>query len=228
MQDLSNWKGCPRPDGRSLEGRYVKLEKLDAMTHGDGLFEASRRDDADDRFRWLFEYPAQSRNEFQTWIEKAEASEDPLFYAVIDKKTGKIGGRQTLMRIDPAYGVIEIGNIFWSAIVSQTPATTEAYYLFAKHVFEDLGYRRFEWKCNNRNEPSKRAALRYGMQAEGIFRQHMIQKGENRDTAWFSMLDGEWPQCKAAFEEWLEPKNFDGAGKQINKLADIRKSLNEV
>lgn len=225
MSDLSNWKSCPRPDGRVLEGRFIRLEKLNAAKHGDGLFEASRMEDADDRFRWLFEYPAQSREEFQTWMENVEASGDPLFYVVIDRQTGKIGGRQTFMRIDPAYGVIEIGNIFWSSLIAQTPATTEAFYLFAKHVFEDLGYRRFEWKCNNRNEPSKRAALRYGMQAEGVFRQHMIQKGENRDTAWFSMLDKEWPACKAAFEAWLAPENFDSGGKQVASLAKIRESL---
>lgn len=228
MSDLSNWSGCPKPDGRGLEGRFVKLEKLDAKKHVDGLFEASRMEDADIRFRWLFEYPAQSRSEFQTWMEKVEASEDPLFYAVIDKNTGKIGGRQTLMGIDPTYGVIEIGNIFWSSIIAQTPATTEAFFLFAKHVFEDLGYRRFEWKCNNLNEPSKSAALRYGMQAEGIFRQHMIQKGKNRDTAWFSMLDSEWPICKAAFETWLRPANFDAKGKQIRKLAAIRNDLQKT
>lgn len=222
MEDLSNWNGCPRPDGRVLEGHFVRLEKLDAKKHGDGLFAASSMCDADDRFRWLFEYPPQSREEFQAWMEKVEASEDPYFYAVIDKQTEKVAGRQTLMRIDPAHGVVEIGNIMWSALIAQTPATTEAFFLFAKHIFEDLGYRRFEWKCNNRNEPSKRAALRYGMQAEGVFRQALVVKGENRDTAWFSMLDKEWSVCKAAFEAWLSPENFDGAGKQIARLAELR------
>ena len=228
MSDLSNWNGCPKPDGRMLEGRFVRLEKLSAAKHGDALFGASRMEDADARFRWLFEYPADSREEFQIWMEKVEASENPFFYTVIDKKSGKAAGRQTLMRIDPAYGVIEIGNIFWSSIISQTPATTEAFYLFAKHIFEDLGYRRFEWKCNNLNEPSKSAALRYGMKAEGVFRQHMIQKGKNRDTAWFSMLDGEWLVSKVAFEAWLHPENFDAQGRQIGKLAAIRNDLQKT
>ena len=156
-------------------------------------------------------------------LDAAEASADPLYYAVIDKQSGKVAGRQTLMRIDATNGVIETGHIFWSSLIAQTPATTEAFYLFAKHIFDDLGYRRFEWKCNDRNEPSKRAALRYGMSAEGVFRQAGVAKGENRDTAWFSMLDNEWPLCKAALEKWLMPENFDDDGNQIARLSDIRK-----
>ena len=208
MRDLSNWSGCPRPDGRTLDGRFVRLEKLGAGKHGDELFAAATMNDADDRFRWLPELPPVDRAAFQPWLESAEASADPLYYAVIDKKSGKVAGRQTLMRIDQANGVIETGHIFWSALISRTPATTEAFYLFARHIFDDLGYRRFEWKCNNRNEPSKRAALRYGMEAEGVFRQAGVVKGENRDTAWFSMLDGEWPVCKTAFESMARAGEF--------------------
>jgi RimJ/RimL family protein N-acetyltransferase len=222
MDDLSNWKGCKRPSEEVLEGNFVRLERLDAGRHGDGLFSASTMEDAGERFRWLPEYPPQSREAFQPWLDMAQDSTDPLYYAVIDKASGQIAGRQTLLRIDPANGVAEIGHIFWSSIISRTPATTEAFYLFAKMLFDDLGYRRFEWKCNDRNGPSKTAALRYGMQAEGVFRQHLVVKGENRDTAWFSMIDKEWPACRAAFETWLSPDNFDDAGRQKRTLAAIR------
>ena len=122
------------------------------------------------------------------------------------------------MRIVPEHGVIEIGSIYWGPAIARTPRATEALYLFARHIFETLGYRRFEWKCNDRNEPSKRAAKRFGFTYEGLFRQHMIAKGENRDTAWFSMLDSEWPERKATFERWLEPSNFDASGQQKTPL----------
>ena len=225
MKDLSNWAGCPTPQPVILEGRFVRLEPLDAQRHGDGLFKASSMSDSDERFRWLPEYPPSSREEFQPWLERAEKSPDPMYFTVIDRESGKIAGRQTLMRIDAANGVAEIGNILWSAAIARKPATTEAFFLFARHVFDDLGYRRFEWKCNNRNEPSKRAALRYGMQYEGLFRQALVVKGENRDTAWFSMIDAEWRLCKAALEAWLEPGNFDGEGRQIRRLEEIRSQL---
>lgn len=214
MKDLSNWTPRPLPHADVMEGRFARLERLSATRHGDGLFAVSTMADADDRFRWLPEYPPQSREAFQPWLDKAEASTDPLYYVVIDKKTGKVAGRQTLMRIDPANGVIEIGHVFWSSLIARGPATTEAFFLFAAHVFDDLGYRRFEWKCNDRNEPSKLAALRYGMSPEGVFRQAAVVKGENRDTAWFSMIDTEWPLAKAAFETWLAPENFDTQGRQ--------------
>ncbi|MGB7288124.1 MAG: GNAT family protein [Salaquimonas sp.] len=228
MNSLNDWTSCDRPSSAVLKGNYVTLERLSAEKHGDELYVASTMPDADQRFRWLFEYPPESRGAFQSWLEMVEKSLDPLFYAVIDHRSGKVAGRQTLMRIDEKNGVIETGSIFWSSIISQTPATTEAFYLFAKYVFEDLGYRRFEWKCNNRNEPSKNAALRYGMKAEGVFRQHMIVKNENRDTSWFSMLDSEWPICKAAFDLWLHPENFDENGLQKRKLGEIRGYLQAV
>jgi RimJ/RimL family protein N-acetyltransferase len=141
-----------------------------------------------------------------------------LFSAVIDKASGRAAGRQALMRITPEHGVIEIGHILWGPAISRTRAATEALYLAARHVFDDLGYRRFEWKCNNLNEPSKTAAQRFGFSFEGVFRQHMWGKGANRDTAWFSMLDREWPAIKREYERWLDPANFDAAGNQRSKL----------
>lgn len=203
----------------------MRLEPLQAARHGDGLYAASIVADAAVRFRWLFEYPPESRAAFAPWLEKAEASEDPLFFTVIAKDSGQIAGRQTLMRIEPAHGVIEIGNIYWGPLVSRKPAATEALYLFARHVFDDLGYRRFEWKCNNRNEPSKRAAERFGFRFEGVFRQHLVVKGENRDTAWYSILDSEWPYLRQAYEAWLDPANFDSEGKQKRTLEQMRAEI---
>jgi RimJ/RimL family protein N-acetyltransferase len=224
-QDPSAWTPRERPRRDPLEGRFVRLEPLDAARHGEGLYQASTTPDADERFRWLSEYPPQSREAFQPWLEKAEPSLDPLYFTVIDKDSGKIAGRQTFMRIDAPNGVIEIGAILWNGLVSRKPAATEALYLFARHAFDDLGYRRFEWKCNDRNGPSKRAALRFGFTFEGLFRQHMIVKGENRDTAWFAMLDREWPIVGKAMEMWLDPGNFDKDGIQRKRLEEIREEL---
>ncbi len=222
MTDLETWTPRPRPDRMPMEGRYVRLEPLSADRHGDGLFKAATEGDADDRFRWLPERTPADRAEFGSWLERSEASEDPLFFTVIDKASGEPVGRQTLMRIDPAHGVIEIGNIHWGPRMQRSRLSTEAFFLFARHVFDDLGYRRFEWKCNDRNEPSKRAALRFGFTFEGVFRQHLIVKGENRDTAWFSIIDKEWSALKAVYEAWLDPGNFDADGNQKRTLREVR------
>lgn len=225
MTDLSNWQPRSRPAREPLEGRYVRLEPLSAARHGDGLYEAATIGDADARFRYLGEYTPDSREAFQPWLDKAETSEDPLYFAVVDKATGKVGGRQTFLRIDPANGVIEIGHIHWGPLISRKPAATEAHFLFMQYAFDTLGYRRWEWKCNNRNEPSKRAAERFGFTFEGVFRQHMVIKGENRDTAWYSVIDKEWPALKQAYEGWLDPSNFDSDGNQKRRLEEFRKSL---
>lgn len=205
-----------------MEGHYARLEPLDAARHGDGLYAASAVPDADQRFAWLFEYPPESRTTFQSWLAQAETSADPLHYVVIDKASGSVAGRQSLMRIDARFGVIEIGNIYWGPLISRRPAATEAQFLFMRYVFEDLGYRRYEWKCNDRNEPSKRAAIRFGFKYEGLFRQHMIVKGESRDTAWFSIIDKEWPALRRAYEAWLDPGNFAADGTQKRRLQEFR------
>jgi RimJ/RimL family protein N-acetyltransferase len=216
--DLTNWKGVERPERVALEGRYVRLEPLDAGRHGRDLLASAQQPGADDRFRYLFEDAPADMAAFTAWLEKAEASPDPLFFAVIDKRTGRAEGRQALMRIDATHGVIEIGNILWGPAIARSRVTTEALYLFAKLAFDTLGYRRFEWKCNNLNEPSKKAAERFGFTYEGVFRQHMVAKGKNRDTAWFAMIDADWPRLKAGYESWLDPDNFDDAGQQKSKL----------
>lgn len=221
MTDLSAWTPRPRPARAPLEGRFVRLEPLDPAIHGDDLFAASTVADAGERFRYLFEAPPATRAEFGAWLDRAAASEDPLHFAVIDRATGRAAGRQTLMRIEPAHGVIEIGNIYWGPAIARRPAATEALYLFARHVFDDLGYRRFEWKCNALNAPSRSAALRFGFAFEGIFRQHMVVKGQNRDTAWYAMIDAEWPMLRRAYEAWLEASNFDAEGMQRLRLSAL-------
>lgn len=223
--DLENWTPRERPAKAPMEGRYVRLEPLDVARHGDGLYEASATPDGDQRFRWLYELPPENRETFQPWLEKAATSQDPLYFTVIDRASGRIAGRQTFMRIDTTNGVVEIGNILWNDPVARRPAATEALFLFARHAFDDLGYRRFEWKCNNENEPSKRAALRFGFSFEGVFRNHLIVKGRNRDTAWFAMIDEDWPTIRRAFEEWLDPANFDSEGRQKRRLEEIRAGL---
>jgi RimJ/RimL family protein N-acetyltransferase len=222
MADLSNWTARPLPSRKAMVGRHVRLEALEPTVHGDGLFEASTTPDAGDRFRWLPDYPPASRAVFDNWLNSATTAKGTLVFVVIDRPTGKIGGRQSFMRIDADNGAIEVGNILWTGLVARRPAATEAIYLFARHIFNDLGYRRFEWKCNNRNEPSKRAAIRFGFKPEGVFRNHMVVKGENRDTAWYAMTDDDWSRARKGFEAWLDPSNFDETGNQIARLQDLR------
>jgi RimJ/RimL family protein N-acetyltransferase len=175
---------------------------------------------AEDRFRYLSDSP-QDRAGFEDWFVRAAASEDPLFYAVIDRATQRCEGRQSFMRITPEHGVIEIGHILWGPAIARTRVATEALFLFARHAFDVLGYRRFEWKCNARNDPSKRAARRFGFTYEGTFRQHMVVKGESRDTAWFAIVDTDWLSIRRGFEQWLEPANFDRQGRQKARLAEL-------
>lgn len=221
-EDLSTWTPCQLPSLNTMEGQFVRLEKLCPEKHADGLFDASAQPDGDERFRWLPDVPPTDRDVFRSWVADMAASKDPIFFAVIDKATGKVAGRQTFMRMDPGNGVAEIGHIYWGPLVSRKPAATEALYLFARHIFDDLGYRRFEWKCNNENLPSKRAAKRFGFKHEGVFHQHLVMKGKNRDTAWFAMLDKDWDKVRSSFEAWLSKDNFDEAGKQIQKLEEMR------
>ncbi len=214
---MSAPKPATPPQRVVLDGRYVRLEPL-AVVHAEALLAAARVPDMDQRFAYLPVDPPATVEGFREWITERSTHSDPMLFAVVDKATGQAGGWQQLMRIEPAHGVIEIGNVYWGPAIARTPLATELLYLFARHVFEDLGYRRFEWKCNNRNEPSKRAATRFGFSFEGVFRQHMIARGQSRDTAWFSMLDGEWPARKAEFERWLDPGNFDADGQQKTAL----------
>jgi RimJ/RimL family protein N-acetyltransferase len=216
-------EGAParRPERTTLSGRAISLVPLDAGLHSDALFEGANGGDKDRSWTYLFDGPYTDRAVFRANIEAKAKSEDPLFFAIVDQASGKAVGYQTFLRIEPQHRVIEVGNILYTPAMQRTIGATEAQYLFARHVFDDLGYRRYEWKCNNLNAPSKRAALRFGFAFEGVFRQHMIVKGRNRDTAWYSMLDSEWPARRAAFEHWLSPDNFDTAGRQKISLATL-------
>jgi RimJ/RimL family protein N-acetyltransferase len=214
---MADLKPALPPERITLEGRYCRLEPI-GLQHVQELYAATSGEGESERYQWLFDYPPASVRELTTWVGQAALREDQLAFAIIDKANDRCGGRQTLMRIAANEGSIEIGGVLWGRGVSRTRVATEALYLFARYVFEDLGFRRFEWKCNDLNTPSKRAATRFGFIFEGIFRQHMILKGQNRDTAWFSMLDHEWPRRKAGFEAWLDPANFDADGTQLTKL----------
>jgi RimJ/RimL family protein N-acetyltransferase len=203
----------------TLRGRHVTLEPLNADSHTAALWEAVNGHD--ELWTWLAEGPHASESDLRQSIEQKRAGTAAVFLAIVARETGKAAGYASFMRMEPAHGVVEVGNILMSPILQRTTAATEAMYLMAAHVFEHLGYRRYEWKCNAENEPSRRAALRYGFTFEGIFRQHMVIKDRNRDTAWFSMLDHEWPARKAAFEAWLDPANFDAEGHQRQNLTEI-------
>ena len=214
---------APLPQRVTLKGRYVTLVPLEPG-HADALYEGAHGAGNEAVWTYLYERPFEDRAEFAAHIAAKAASKDPMFYAITDARSGAVLGYQTLMRIDAANRVIEVGNILYTRAMQRTAGATEAQYLFARYVFEDLGYRRYEWKCNNLNAPSKRAALRFGFSFEGIFRQHMIVKGRNRDTAWYSMLDGEWPARRRAFEAWLAPHNFDAHSQQIKSLSGLQTS----
>jgi RimJ/RimL family protein N-acetyltransferase len=211
-----------RPERVTLKGRWITLLPLDAAAHAEALYKDSNGDaEREAVWTYLFDGPYESLGEFRANIEAKARSTDPLFFAVIDNASGRAVGYQTFLRIDPPNRVIEVGNILYTPTMQRTAGATEAQYLFASYVFDELGYRRYEWKCNAHNAPSRRAAERFGFTFEGVFRQHMIVKGRNRDTAWFAMLDSEWPARKAAYERWLSPDNFDAEGRQKLKLSDL-------
>ena len=206
---------APMPGDVTLKGHYGSVERLDAAKHGDALWAAMGGQNQ----IWAFIPAGTAFDEagLKGYVAACEMNKERIFYAVIDG-TGKAVGILSLMEIRPAMRVIEVGNIVYSPALQRTPLGTEAQYLIARYAIETLGYRRYEWKCDDRNEPSKRAARRFGFTYEGTLRQHMIVKGQNRDTAWYSILDSEWPARKSAFERWLALENFDRDGRQKTKL----------
>ena len=222
MSDLSNWKAPPFPPAKVLEGRYCRLEPLDVARHGADIA-AAFADAPDDLWAWLPTYKPEGRAAYEAFLAATVTRTDIVPLAVVDRADGKAKGHLHIMEIRPAHGVFEVGSITYSPSLQRTRAATEAIYLVGDYGFS-LGYRRYEWKCNNRNEPSKRAALRYGYKYEGLFRQHMVVKARSRDTAWYSIIDGEWPARKAAFERWLAPENFDAQGRQKVSLAALNKA----
>lgn len=218
---LADWKGVPAPTVTVIEGRFIRLEKLDPARHGDGLFKALQGPGADPKLWDYLPYgPFPERAAFDAWLNNHASHSDPYFFSVIDKASGDVQGILSLMSIVPEQGRIEIGHVTFGAPMQRSPKSTEAVYLLARHSFE-LGNRRLEWKCNNANARSKNAAERLGFSFEGVFRQHTVVKGRNRDTAWYSILDGEWPAIEAGFERWLSDENQAGSG-QLKTLVECR------
>lgn len=211
-----------RPERTILHGRFVTLAPLDAAAHGANLYEATRGPEGDNVWLYLPYGPFPKRALFEAQLQEKAGSEDPLYFAIIENSTGLVVGHASYLRIKPEHCSIEVGHILYVPKFQRTVGATETMYVMAKYAFDDLGYRRYEWKCNALNVASRKAASRLGFTFEGVFRQHMIIKGRNRDSAWYSMLDSEWPLCKSAFEKWLEPSNFDAQGKQRASLSEIR------
>lgn len=212
------WAPPLSPPPRVLEGERVRVEPIDPARHADDLFEANRLDKSGEGWTYLAYGPFEDSVAYRTWLDTACLGADPMFWAYVDTATGKAVGLGSFLRIDPGSGVIEVGHIRFSPMLQRTPHATESMYLKMKYVF-DLGYRRYEWKCDALNAPSRRAAERYGFKFEGIFRQATHYRGRNRDTAWFSIIDSEWPGVRAAHEAWLDPANFDGQGVQRQPLS---------
>lgn len=222
-QPLLDWQPVAIPAHQPLDGQYVRLEPLDPARHGDDLWQALQGPDSDSALWDYLPYgPFSERAAFDAWLGGHAASRDPLFFSVIDLSQQRAVGLLSYLRIAPKDGCIEIGHIAFGRAMQRSPASTEAVYLLAKLALGELGYRRLEWKCNADNARSMRAAERLGFRYEGLFRQHMMVKGRNRDTAWFSILDSEWPACNAAFERWLAAANFDTEVRQQQRLQDLR------
>jgi RimJ/RimL family protein N-acetyltransferase len=221
-----DWAGAARPRRRTLQGVAASLEPLDVPRHARDLYEASHPPvTGPELWDYLPYGPFADLREFTAWLAACERSPDPLWFAIVNRDSGRALGMASYLRIAPAHGVIEIGHIWMSPLLQRTRAATEAIYLLAREVFAQLGDRRLEWKCDALNAPSRRAAERFGFRFEGVFRQAAVIKGRNRDTAWYSLLDGEWPAARDAWEQWLDESNFDAAGRQRRALGEIHASL---
>ena len=221
LGELVDYSSSPLPRRVTLKGRTISVVPLDALEHLNSLWASTGGPQNEHLWTHMFEDPFQNRASFEAYLQRKEESDDPLYYSIIDNATGDAVGWAAYMRMDTHQRVIEVGSIMFSPRLQRTVGGTEAMYLMAKHAFEDMNYRRYEWKCDALNMPSRRAALRLGFTYEGLFRQHMIVKRRNRDTAWYSMLDSEWPARKRAFEQWLDPANFDANGKQGISLSEL-------
>ena len=217
---LPGWKGVERPPRTAMTGRYCRVEPIDPARHAEDLYRANALDFSRRSFTYLLSGPFDTFDAYRQWMESSCLGDDPLFHAIVDAGTGKAVGVAAYMRIDPKNGVIEVGNLNFSPLLQRKPAATEAMYLMMKRVFE-MGYRRYEWKCDSLNAPSRAAAQRLGFSYEGIFRQAVVYKGRSRDTAWYAAIGSEWPALERAFQRWLDPANFDGQEKQRVRLSDL-------
>jgi len=225
VSDLSNWQSRSEPDLKTVEGGSVRIDRAQFSEGNEALFAAIGGPGNDDLWRYIPIGPFDDAQTLGSTIKAVGEHHNWQTHILRAPDTGDVLGMASYMRIRPEAGSAEVGCIVFSKKLKRTSAATEAMYLMAKHIFDDLGYRRYEWKCDNANEASKRAALRLGFTSEGTFRQDMVVKGRNRDTAWYSIADGEWPKVKVAFEAWLAPENFDAEGRQRQSLQDIRAGL---
>jgi len=217
---LPGWKAPPRPPRTVMAGRYCRVEPLEPARHAEPLYRANALDPSNRNFTYLLSRPFDTYDAYRQWLESACLGEDPLFHAIIDGETRQAAGVASFMRIDPKNGVIEVGNINYSPLLQRSRAATEAMYLMMQRAF-GLGYRRYEWKCDALNAASRAAAQRLGFSFEGVFRQAVVYKGRNRDTAWYAAINSEWPALEQAFLRWLDPGNFDERGNQRLRLSDL-------
>jgi RimJ/RimL family protein N-acetyltransferase len=220
---VDGWSPRQRPSRTNMVGRYCRLEPVNAQRHEADLFAAYMAAPDGRDWTYLFHERPERRDDIHSYLGKLEKSDDPLHFTIIDTSSDKAVGTAALMRIEPTHGVIEVGSIAFSPRLKQTRAATESMYLMMRRAFDELGYRRYEWKCDSLNAPSRAAAERYGFTFEGIFRQAIVYKGRSRDTAWYSITTEEWPHLRAAFEAWLEPANFDERGQQKRRLSELRR-----
>jgi RimJ/RimL family protein N-acetyltransferase len=225
---LPQWSACPRPPFSAMEGRFCRVEPLDPARHAADLHAANLLNRDGRNWTYLPYGPFARLAEYRGWLDRISAVEDPLFHTIVDPENARAMGVASYMRIDPVAGVIEVGGINYAPPLQRTPAATEAMYLMMRRVFDELGYRRYEWKCDSLNAPSRAAAQRLGFRYEGMFRQATVYKSRNRDTCWFSILDSEWPALKRAFESWLDPDNFDEAGRQRSSLSSFMRPAPEI
>src|SRR5437763_1336651 len=216
---VPDWSARPRPPRTAMEGRFCRVEPIDPKRHAADLHAANLVDTTGANWTYLGYGPFETLDEYREWMTRTCLGDDPLFHAVISRHSGRAAGVASYLRIDQSVGVIEVGHINFAPPLQRTPASSEAMYLMMRRVFDELGYRRYEWKCDALNAPSRAAAERLGFQYEGMFRQATVYKARNRDTCWFSILDSEWPALKRGFEHWLDPANFDANERQRRQLA---------
>lgn len=225
---VEGWSPRPRPTARPMEGRWCRLEALDPSRHAGELYEANSLDIEGRMWTYLPFGPFEDLDDYRQWLAGVAGREDPLYFAVVSKRHDRVAGLVALQRIDPTNGSVEIGGVAFSPLLQASTAASEAISLMMRRVFDELGCRRCEWKCNALNDASRRAAERFGFAYEGTFRQAMVVKGHNRDTAWFSVTDAEWPRLRAAHEQWLAPGNFTADGRQRSALSELTRPARTV
>ncbi len=222
---VDGWTARPRPPRDAMEGRYCRVEPIDPERHAADLHAANSEDGEGRIWTYMSYGPFETAADYRAWVERDCLGDDPLFHAVVGVESGRAVGVASYLRIEPAVGVIEVGHINYAPPLQRTIASTEAMFLMMRRVFDELGYRRYEWKCDALNARSRSAAARLGFRYEGIFRQATIYKGRNRDTAWFAITDKEWPALKVCYERWLDPANFDGGGSQRESLSSLTRDI---